>query len=119
MEIVIADRSYHKYPLAGSAEWMLLHKALACVDYVAVDIGKILRLRLSLDQWLKHKQPLEQAGFVLVWPISGGKAPIQPPRGAITVARLLRLGRYARNLERRAASIAKPLFDTKVEAQDE
>jgi len=112
MELVIADRAYGKHPLAGSAEWMLLHKALACVNYVAVDIGQILRLRLSFDQWLKHKEPLEQAGFVLVWPPTKGEAgPIQPPKGAITVAGLLRLGRYARGLERRASSVAKPLFD--------
>lgn len=111
MEIVIADRAYMEHPEAGSNEWLLLHKALACVNYVAVDIGKILRLRLSLDQWIRHREILEQGGFVIVWPPTGGDAAIQPLKGSIDGEGLQRFGKYVKWLERRAANIAKPIYD--------
>lgn len=111
MQIVIADRAYLKHPDPGSAEWLLLHRALACVNHVAVDIGNILRLRLSFDQWIRHKEVLEQGGFVIVWPPTEGTSAIQPPKGAITGEGLQRFGKYVRNLERRAASSAKPIYD--------
>ena len=109
MEIVIADRAYPKHPEPGSAEWLLLHRALASVNYVAVDIGGILRLRISLDQWVKHQEPLEQVSFVLVWPTIGGQ-PVQA-KGTIKGEGLARFGSYVKNLERRASNVAKPVFD--------
>jgi len=76
VDIIIADRAYSKQPEPGSAEWLLLHKALACVGYYAVDIGGILRLRISMDQWNRSKDELIQGGFVIVWPTIGSKEPV-------------------------------------------
>lgn len=62
-DIMIADW----WPVPITIEFL---DALTLLDGKAVDLGRVVRVRLGQDYWEEHKNVLEAGGFVQVWPFN-------------------------------------------------